>query len=172
MLKTTRFRAFFAFPRPRHGPLVFRFRFNLLLFAFCKTLQKPSVFAPFFECGREPCGCFWAPQPKVLAIPAPTCGSKRLSGACEGPPCLKIHRKPRVFARFFAFLCYPTCIVLFPFLSKMLRKPHVFAYFWSRGGTVPCLLFRRFGLLALQKRHPKLILGISRAMHGPKKLIL
>ena len=58
------------------------------------------------------------------------------------------------------------------FFSKMLRKPRVFAYYWSSGGTVPCLLFRRFGLLTLQKRHPKLILGISRAMHGPKKLIL
>ena len=37
---------------------------------------------------------FLGSQASFLAFPAPTCGSKRLSGACGGPPCLKIHREP------------------------------------------------------------------------------
>ena len=90
-------------------------RFNSLLFDFCKTLQNLRVVARFFARGREPCGCSRVPQFKVSAFPAPTCGSKRLSGACGERPCLKTYREPRVFARFFAFLGYPTCIVIFLF---------------------------------------------------------
>ena len=83
VFKTMCFRAFFAFPRACHGPVVFRFRFNSLLFAFCKTLQKPHVFAPFFECGREPCGCFWAPKPHFWLFPSQLVGPngfRELSG--------------------------------------------------------------------------------------------
>ena len=54
LLKTTRFHAFFASPRARHGPLVFRILFSSLFFAFCQTLQKPRVFARFLNFGREP----------------------------------------------------------------------------------------------------------------------
>ena len=58
LLKTTRFHAFFASLRARHGPSVFRIRFGSLFFAFCQTLQKPRVFARFLNFGREPCAFF------------------------------------------------------------------------------------------------------------------
>ena len=58
VLKTTRFRIFVSFPRPRHGPLVFSRPFRLAFLAFAETSQKQNVFARFFECGREPCGYF------------------------------------------------------------------------------------------------------------------
>ena len=59
-----------------------------------------------------------------------------------------------------------------PCVFRKCCENHAFSHvFQTVGGTVLCLLFRCFCSLAFQKRHPKLILGISRAMRGPKKMI-
>ena len=134
-----RFRAFFAFPRPRHGPLVFRFRFNLLLFAFCKTWQKPPVFAPFFECGREPCGCFWVPKPHFWLFPSQPVGPngfRELSGGVRVSKLIESRTFSRVFLRFCVIQTALSHDCAFLLFSNMLRKPCVFSYFWSRGGTL------------------------------------
>ena len=57
-----------------------------------------------------------------------------------------------------------------PCVFRKCCENHAFSHvFQTVGGTVLCLLFRCFRLLAFQKRHPKLILSISRAMRGSKK---
>ena len=66
VLKTSRFHAFFTFPRPRHRPFVFSRPLRLVFMGFFKTLQKHRVFTRFFNldanlvrffCGRfEPRG--------------------------------------------------------------------------------------------------------------------
>ena len=94
-------------------------------------------------------------------------------GSFRGRPCFKTHRKPRVFGRFLRFCVIQRALRSSLFFQTWYEKRAFSRIFGAAGViTVPCLLFRRFGLLALQKRHPKLILGISRAMHGPKNLIL
>ena len=109
-------------------------RFNSILFDFCKTLQKPRVFARFFACGREPCGCFRAPKPQVLAFPEPTCGSKRLSGACRGRPCLKIHREPRVFVHFLRF-CVIQCALCSSLFFQKCDENHAFSRIFGAAGV-------------------------------------
>ena len=56
-------------------------------------------------------------------------------GSFRGASVFQNSSKTSRFRAFFAFLCYPTCIALFPFFSNMVWKPRVFAYFWSRGGN-------------------------------------
>ena len=103
VFKTTRFHTFFAFLRPRHGPLVFRIRCSSLLFAFCKTLQKTKRFLTIFEFGLEPGACFLASKSHFWAFPEPTCGSKRLWELLRGVRSSKTHRKHRVLACFLRF---------------------------------------------------------------------
>ena len=90
---------------------------------------------------------FLGSQASFLAFPEPTCGSKRLSGAFGGRPCFKTHRKPRAFARFFAFLCYPTCIVLFLFFFQKCYENHAFSrIFGAAGGGGFVSAFPLFGV--------------------------
>ena len=50
VVKTTRFPAFFAFPRP----LLFHIRFSSLSFAFFRDIAKTTRFRAFLEFGRQP----------------------------------------------------------------------------------------------------------------------
>ena len=97
-------------------------------------------------------------------------GFRELSGGVRVSKLIENHAFSCVFLRF--------CVIQRALRSSLFFQTwyenRAFSRIFGAAGviTVPCLLFRRFGLLALQKRHPKLILGISRAMHGPKNLIL
>ena len=82
LFKTTRFHTFFAFLRPRHGPLVFRIRCSSLLFAFCKTLQKPRVFSRFLNLDSNPARAFWHPNLIFGRFPSQRAGPNGFGSFC------------------------------------------------------------------------------------------
>ena len=140
MFKTTRFHTVFAFLRPRHGPLVFRIRCSSLLFAFCKTLQKPRVFSRFLNLDSNPARAFWHPNLIFGRFPSQRAGPNGFGSFCRASAPQKLIENT-AFSRVFLRFCSIQHALCSSFLIKHVVKTTRFRIFLEPQGygSVPAL---------------------------------